>query len=67
MCELPHTSREGFEIDPLTNAFAKKVENHACAVALMPCLLQFCWHPSDAQGHARRPLARLIGIGKVRT
>jgi hypothetical protein len=28
------TPREGFEIDRLTNAFAKKVDNHACAVAL---------------------------------
>src|SRR5262245_4551526 len=34
MCELPHTSREGFEIDRLTNAFAKKIENHACAVVV---------------------------------
>src|SRR5215471_20977361 len=59
MCELAHT-REGIEIDRLTHASAKKVENRACAVALMPCLLQFCWHPSDAQGHARRPLARRI-------
>src|SRR5262245_25552764 len=31
MCELPHTPREGFEIDRRTNAFAKKVENHAWA------------------------------------
>jgi hypothetical protein len=36
----------------LTKAFSKKIENHACSVALHSMFYNFVPHPSDAQGVA---------------
>jgi hypothetical protein len=50
----------------LTNAFSKKVENHAAAIASYD-VLQFRSHPSDAQGIARDGRRRFgQALGSVR-